>query len=216
MRRFMPLILAALFVAVTLSLAAAQSQRDVGDSSIAKQIVPLDNQQDSRMAATLDAPFVAYQPPDGPDGPPDGKKPGGKRGRGRNRDSGPASPGADDQGPPDGKGSGGPGDKGPGGPKGKMRPGLILPPFLQEMLKLSDSQKKQVEELQKEVDAKLNKILNDEQRKQLQDLRERGPGGFGPGGPGGPGGGGPGGPGGPGGKRQPPPPPGPGRDRDDA
>jgi Spy/CpxP family protein refolding chaperone len=93
----------------------------------------------------------------------------------------------------------------PDGPRsgyvGPPQPGQILPGFLQESLKLSADQKKQVEELQKEVDAKLAKILNEEQNKALKDMRERfgrpgGPGGF----PGGPGGfpGGPGGYGGPG------------------
>ena len=63
--------------------------------------------------------------------------------------------------------------------------------------------------LQKEVNAKLDKILNADQREQLKQMRERGPGGFGPpGGFGGPGGrrGGPG----PGGDGGPPPPGGPG------
>jgi Spy/CpxP family protein refolding chaperone len=57
------------------------------------------------------------------------------------------------------------------------------------MLQITDAQKKQLDELQKEMDAKLDKILTDEQRKQLKEMKERGPGGFGPpGGPGGPGG----------------------------
>jgi hypothetical protein len=52
--------------------------------------------------------------------------------------------------------------------------------MLQQRLNLSAEQKAQVEALQKEVDAKLEKILNDEQRTQLKEMRERGPGGFGP------------------------------------
>lgn len=103
----------------------------------------------------------------------------------------------------------GPGFGGPGGPGGMGMgmgmmgppPGDILPPPLQGMLRLTDEQRKELAELQKEVDGKLDKILNDEQRKQFKEIRERGPFGFGPGpggGPGGPGGG-PGGPGGPGG-----------------
>lgn len=101
--------------------------------------------------------------------------------------------------PPMGPGMGGP----PGGggfmARGPMpRPGEILPNFLHEMLNLNDDQKKQIGELQKDVDGKLEKILNNEQRAQLKNLRD-GAMVIGPGGPGGPGGGRPGGgPGGPG------------------
>lgn len=98
---------------------------------------------------------------------------------------------------------------GPGfGPRFMMgRPGDILPGPLQDMLRLTDEQKKQVAELQKEADAKVEKILTEDQRKQLKEMRDRGPMGFGP--PGGPGGFGPP-PGGPGGFGPPPggPPPG--------
>jgi Spy/CpxP family protein refolding chaperone len=61
-----------------------------------------------------------------------------------------------------------------------------MPSFLQETLKLSDEQKKEFEALQKEVDARIEKILTDEQKKQLKEMRERGgrPGGR-PGRPGG-------------------------------
>ena len=74
----------------------------------------------------------------------------------------------------------------PGGFGGPPAPGQIMPSFLQETLKLSDEQKKELEALQKEVDAKIEKILNDEQKKQLKEMRERGgrPGGH-PGRPGG-------------------------------
>jgi hypothetical protein len=90
-----------------------------------------------------------------------------------------------------------------GGFGGGMRgqPGQIMPQFIQEQLKLTDEQKKQVDDLQKDVDGKLDKILTDEQKAQLKQMRERGPGGFG--GPGGPGGG-KGGKGGPP-KKDPPP-----------
>jgi spore coat protein CotH len=95
--------------------------------------------------------------------------------------------------------AGGPGFGGPGGGmffRGPP-PGEVLPPPIQDMLQLTDAQKKQLAELQKDVDAKLEKMLTDDQKKQLKDLKDRGPGG--PGGPvifpGGPGGG-PGGPGG--------------------
>ena len=83
-------------------------------------------------------------------------------------------------------GGGGPGgDKGKGpkgkGPKGgPPQPGIVLPAPIQDVLKLSDDQKKQVADLQKEVDARLEKILTADQRQQLREMRERGPGGFGP------------------------------------
>ena len=85
-------------------------------------------------------------------------------------------------------GPGGPG--GPGGGRfGPPMPGQVLPVFLQEQLNLTDEQKKKIESLQKEVDSQLAKILTDEQKKQMQEMRDRGPGGpggrFGPGGPGG-------------------------------
>jgi len=87
---------------------------------------------------------------------------------------------------PGGPPPGGPGGGGPGG-FGPPAPGTILPPFLQDELRLSDEQKKQVRDLQQEVDEKLSRILNREQRQQLRDMANRGPRGFGgPGGPGGP------------------------------
>jgi len=92
---------------------------------------------------------------------------------------------------------GGPGGFGMGGPP---RPGQILPPMLRDRLELTEEQSKQVDALQKEVDARLDKILNEEQRQTLKQMLERGPGG--------PGGFGRGGPGGPGGFGPPPPPPG--------
>jgi hypothetical protein len=101
-------------------------------------------------------------------------------------------------GPPGGPGGPGGGPFGPGG-RGMGGPpqlGQILPMGLQDRLGLTDDQKTQVAELQKEVDARLDKILTAEQKDQLKAMRSRGPGGFGPP-PGGPGGfdGGPGRPG---------------------
>jgi hypothetical protein len=90
--------------------------------------------------------------------------------------------------PPSGRG--GPGFGGPprGGPGGFMggppRPGEILSAPIQERLELTADQKKQVADLQKQVDDSLEKILNDEQKSQLKAMRERGPGRGGPGGPG--------------------------------
>ena len=121
---------------------------------------------------------------------------------------GPDGDGPGGDGPPPGFGppGGGPGGRGMGPPQ----PGQILPRFLRDRLELSAQQEKQIQELQKEVDAKLAKILTDGQKQQLKEMRERGPGGFGPpGGPGGPPGGPPpdgsGGP--PGGEGFRPPPP---------
>jgi hypothetical protein len=91
---------------------------------------------------------------------------------------------------PPGGGPGGPGGRGPGGFGPPLAPGQILPPFLQDRLNLTAEQKKQLNELQKEVESKLGKILTEEQNKQLKEMRGR----FGRGGPGGPPGRGPGGP----------------------
>ncbi len=107
-------------------------------------------------------------------------------------------------------GRGGPGGFGPpgfggpgGGPRmGPPRPGQILPAMLRDRLQLTPEQSQQVDALQKEVDARLAKILSADQMNQLKEMQNRGPGGFGP--P--PGGFGPGGPppGGPGGFGPPP------------
>jgi hypothetical protein len=92
-------------------------------------------------------------------------------------------------------GFGPPGGGGPGGPRMMPpRPGEVLPAMLRQRLDLTDEQAKQLDALQKDVDARLESILNDEQKEQLRAMRDRGPGGFGP-----PGGG------------PPPPPPGPPR-----
>jgi hypothetical protein len=128
----------------------------------------------------------------------DGPGPGGERGPG-----GPGGRGG--PGGPDGPG-------GPGGGPGGFRPpqpGVILPPMLQDRLNLTPEQRDKVQALQADVDRRLAEILTDEQKQQLQEMRNRGPGRGpgGPGGQGGPGGGrrGPGGPGGPGGGDGPPP-----------
>jgi hypothetical protein len=91
------------------------------------------------------------------------------------------------------------GGKGPGKGFGfgPPRPGEILPKFIQQSLKLTPEQEKEFEALQKEVDARLDKSLTEDQRAQVKKMREgggkgpgKGPGGFGPPGMGG---GGPGG-----------------------
>jgi hypothetical protein len=96
-------------------------------------------------------------------------------------------------GPGGGPGFGPPPGGGPGGMGPPPRPGDILPAFLRRNLRLTAAQNKQLDDLQKDVDAKVEKILNEDQRKQLKAMRQRGPGGM-FGGPGGgpPPGGGPG------------------------
>jgi Arylsulfotransferase (ASST) len=66
----------------------------------------------------------------------------------------------------------------PGGGGGPPpRPNQVVPPFLQEMLGLSAEQKKQVGELQKNVDDSLATTLTDEQQKKLRERTM--PGGIG-------------------------------------
>jgi hypothetical protein len=81
------------------------------------------------------------------------------------------------------------GDKGKGGKdgfgdkkgfkgKGPPQPGVILSPFFQDALNLTDAQRKQLADLQKDVDAKLDKILTAEQKTQLKEMSTQK--GFGP------------------------------------
>jgi poly(3-hydroxybutyrate) depolymerase len=58
-------------------------------------------------------------------------------------------------------------------------PGTVLSPRVQENLKLTNEQKKKVEELQKQVDAGIQKILTEEQTKQLKALKDNAGRGFG-------------------------------------
>jgi EF hand len=93
-------------------------------------------------------------------------------------------------------GFGPPGGPPGGGPGGFMmmppRPGEILPPMVQQRLRLSAEQKAELASIQKDVDERLAKLLTDEQKKQIKEMRQRGPGGFGPRGGGPPRGFGPG------------------------
>src|SRR5262249_34401141 len=85
---------------------------------------------------------------------------------------------------------------GPGGFAGMPAPGQIMSVSTQVVLRPTPEQRTQLTELQKTVDAKLDKVLTDDQMTQLKQMRAD----FARGGPGGPGGGPPGGPpGGPGG-----------------
>jgi hypothetical protein len=67
---------------------------------------------------------------------------------------------------------------GPGGPGGRgggrggfgppPQPGQVIPRFMQDRLNLTADQKKQIDALQKEVDAKLDSILSADQKQQLK------------------------------------------------
>jgi hypothetical protein len=50
-----------------------------------------------------------------------------------------------------------------------------MPPHVQDELKLSTEQKKQLGDLEKEVKDRILKILTDDQRRQLKDMRPQGP-----------------------------------------
>ena len=137
------------------------------------------------LAAKLDAEAPPRGGPGGRDNPP-------PRGDGANP---PPPPRGDRQPPGDRPGPGGPGGPdgppGPGGPGGRFgppKPGTVLPAFVVEQLKLTDDQKKQLDDLQKEVDAKLDKILTADQKDMLKNLHVQRAAPAGPGGPGGPGG----------------------------
>ena len=98
-----------------------------------------------------------------------------------------------------GMGGGGPGGGRPGGGFGRPPLGEFLPMPVQEQLKLTEQQRKDAAVMQKEIDAKIEKLLSADQLKQWKELKASPFGGGFPGGTGG-GGGFPGGfPGGPGG-----------------
>jgi hypothetical protein len=78
---------------------------------------------------------------------------------------------------------GGPGPR-PGDPQ---QPGEIFSLAQQDTLKLSAGQKKRLEEIQKELESKLETLLTEDQKQQLQSMKRRSAGG-GPGGGGPPGG----------------------------
>jgi len=75
---------------------------------------------------------------------------------------------------------GGPPPGNPGNADGPQ-PGKILSLGQQDTLKLSPEQRKRMTEIQKEIDAKLETLLTEDQKKQLQAMRQSPPGGQGPG-----------------------------------
>jgi hypothetical protein len=111
-----------------------------------------------------------------------GKGPKGEKGPGGKGPKGEKGPGGKGPGGKGGPGGPGKGQGGPGGFGGPPQAGLIMPPFLQDQLNLTGDQKKQLGELQKQVDSQLDKILTDQQKQQLKEIR---PGQFPKSGPGG-------------------------------
>jgi hypothetical protein len=79
------------------------------------------------------------------------------------------------------------------GPGSLPAPGQLMAPAAVERLKLTDEQKKQLAEIQKESDGKLDGLLKDDQKKQFKQMQEFAKGFAGPPGGGPPGGGPPGG-----------------------
>lgn len=79
--------------------------------------------------------------------------------------------------PGEGKGKG----KGKGkGPPPQFVLGRIFPPPLREELKLTQEQSKELEAIENELKARLNKLLTAEQKKTAENFRPKGPGGPGP------------------------------------
>jgi hypothetical protein len=76
------------------------------------------------------------------------------------------------------------------------KPGQIVPASIRTRLKLTDAQQKQVAALQKEAEGKLDKVLDEKQRTQFKEMRDKGEGPARPPAPPGPPGGGFGPPGG--------------------
>ena len=92
-----------------------------------------------------------------------------ERARARGETGGFGGPGDGQRRMAGGPGGGPRGFGGPGG--GPPRPGQILPPMLRQRLAISPQQEKEIDALQKEVDARLDKLLTAEQRQQLKEMR---------------------------------------------
>src|SRR3954447_3738847 len=63
----------------------------------------------------------------------------------------------------------------PPGEKKGWEPGKIIPPHIREGLELTEAQDKKIADLEKEVRAKLLKILTKDQIERLKDLNDKGP-----------------------------------------
>src|SRR5262249_31013449 len=73
--------------------------------------------------------------------------------------------------------NGGRGIGAPGGPGGPPQGVQIIPGFVQGMLNLSEDQRKDLDAFHKDLEAKLDKLLTEEQRKSLKEAQS-GRGGF--------------------------------------
>jgi Spy/CpxP family protein refolding chaperone len=71
-----------------------------------------------------------------------------------------------------------------GPPPPRFELGRVLPPFARDELNLTKSQEEEIARLEKDVKARLSKILTDEQKKRLENLRPPRPRGDRPDGPG--------------------------------
>ena len=67
----------------------------------------------------------------------------------------------------------------PGGKKGPppYELGRVLPGFLRDQLDLTADQEKQIADLEKDVKAKLMRILTDDQKRKIEQFKGKGPGG---------------------------------------
>lgn len=66
-----------------------------------------------------------------------------------------------------------------GGPGVRPQPGQILSDMTQRVLNLTAAQRSALAELRREVDRRLDQLLTTEQKAQLREIADRGPGGFG-------------------------------------
>jgi Spy/CpxP family protein refolding chaperone len=58
----------------------------------------------------------------------------------------------------------------------RMFPGLIVPPPVQEMLRLTPEQREKIQRIQKEAEEKILEVLTEEQRKKIEESRRNLPG----------------------------------------
>ena len=125
--------------------------------------------------------IATAQPPAGQRNPMNGNVPpggGGQRGGpGGGGPGGQAGGAARGPGQGQGQGQGQQGPAGFGGQAGNAQMGQMTPMMMLGSLNLSNDQKQQVMELQREFEDRLAKILTPDQQKQLRDLQARGGGG---------------------------------------